>query len=72
MSGRVYRVSAAAQRLGVSARTIRRYIDTGKLAADRLPSGHYRVREADLLALEHGIAIPRSRDARGRFAHTDG
>jgi excisionase family DNA binding protein len=48
---RVLRVVAAAAAIGVSTKTLRRYIRSGKLPATRLPSGHYRIDEADLLAL---------------------
>lgn len=51
MSDRVLRVRDVARALGVQAKTIRRYILAGKLRATRLPSGHWRIREADLRAV---------------------
>jgi excisionase family DNA binding protein len=33
--------------LGVDAETVRRYIRLGQLRANRLPSGHYRIRRED-------------------------
>jgi excisionase family DNA binding protein len=35
--------SEAAARLGVCERTLRRYIGSGRIAARRLPGGHYRI-----------------------------
>jgi excisionase family DNA binding protein len=43
-----------AKRLGVSLRTVRRWITTGKLPCRRLPGGAVRVVAADLLALGVG------------------
>lgn len=37
--------------LGVSAETVRRYIRLGQLHANRLPSGHLRIRREDALKL---------------------
>jgi len=39
--------SEVARMLGVDPETIRRYIRLGQLAANRLPSGHYRIRRVD-------------------------
>lgn len=36
-----------AELLGVSAETVRRYIRLDQLPANRLPSGHLRIRRAD-------------------------
>lgn len=41
-------VSEAARILGVSAETIRRYIDRGLIRARRLPLGHRRVLRGDV------------------------
>lgn len=41
-------VKEAAEMLGVSRITIRRYTMTGKLAEIRLPSGHRRIPRADV------------------------
>ncbi len=38
----------AAERLGVHRSTLVRYIEEGRLPASRLPTGHYRIRRADL------------------------
>ncbi len=48
-----------AELLGVSAETVRRYIRLGQLPANRLPSGHLRIRRQDaekLLPREEGGA----------------
>ena len=42
---------AVAEFLSVSTRTVRRYTDSGKLPARRLPSGQYRYRREDVEAL---------------------
>jgi excisionase family DNA binding protein len=51
----VLSVAAAAERAGVCARTVKRWIAAGLLAATRLPSpsgrGHLRIRVGDLEAL---------------------
>jgi excisionase family DNA binding protein len=45
-----------ARLLGVDAETVRRYIRLGQLRANRLPSGHYRIRreDAEKLLEDHG------------------
>ena len=43
-------ISEAADLLGVSADTVRRWVDSGKLPAEREPNGHRRVAGADLAA----------------------
>lgn len=43
--------SEVATLLGVDAETVRRYIRLGQLPANRLPSGHYRVRRDDAVKL---------------------
>jgi excisionase family DNA binding protein len=45
------RVADAARLLGVSANTVRRWTDAGRLAAHRSPGGHRRYRADDVLAL---------------------
>ena len=43
-------ISEAAELLGVSADTVRRWVDSGKLPAEREPNGHRRVAGIDLAA----------------------
>ncbi|GAA5059463.1 molybdopterin-binding protein [Thermocatellispora tengchongensis] len=45
-----FRISEAAALLGVSADTVRRWIDSGRLPAERDEHGHRRVNGADLAA----------------------
>ncbi|MFI6477490.1 molybdopterin-binding protein [Nonomuraea sp. NPDC050663] len=45
-----FRISEAAALLGVSADTVRRWVDAGRLAAGRDEHGHRRVEGADLAA----------------------
>jgi len=42
------RLSTVARRLDVSVKTIRAWIAKGKIPAERLPNGYWRVREDDL------------------------
>jgi excisionase family DNA binding protein len=48
---RVLRIRDVARELGVSTKTVHRWIDAGKLTATRLPSGHWRVHESAILEL---------------------
>lgn len=52
------RISEAAALLGVSDDTVRRMVDSGRLAADRDAAGRLTVRGADLAALAQEIANP--------------
>ncbi|MFG2078485.1 molybdenum-pterin binding domain-containing protein [Nonomuraea maritima] len=45
-----FRISEAAALLGVSSDTVRRWVDAGRLAAERDELGHRRVKGADLAA----------------------
>jgi len=49
-------ISRAAQLLGVSIYTMRRWDESGQLPAVRLPSGHRRYRLADIEGLTDGKA----------------
>ena len=44
------------RRLGLSRWTLRAWIHSGRLPADRLPSGHYRVSTPVVEAIAHGDA----------------
>lgn len=44
-------VKEAAELLGISSATIRRFTNSGKLKAYRLPNGYRRILESDLLQL---------------------
>ena len=52
------RISEAASLLGVSDDTVRRMVDSGRLAAERDTSGRLTVKGADLAALAQEIANP--------------
>ncbi|AGZ44915.1 TOBE domain-containing protein [Actinoplanes friuliensis] len=51
-----YRIGEAADLLGVSVDTVRRWIDAGRLAADRDDHGHRSVGGADLAAFARSLA----------------
>ena len=48
----------AARYVGVSTRTLLRYEESGRLAAERLPSGHRRYRRSELDKLRRPTAAP--------------
>jgi excisionase family DNA binding protein len=56
-SGEWMTAREVADLLGVSAETVRRYIRLGQLPANRLPSGHVRIRREDASRL-----LPRNED----------
>jgi len=66
-----FRISEAAELLGVSADTVRRWADSGKLVAERDTNGHRIVAGADLAAYlsTHGRTdeAPSTSSARNRF-----
>ncbi|MFV2021300.1 TOBE domain-containing protein [Micromonospora sp. LOL_023] len=51
-----YRIGVAAELLGVSVDTVRRWIDAGRLAATRDGTGHREIDGADLAAFARALA----------------
>lgn len=51
-----YRIGEAAELLGVSVDTVRRWVDSGRLVAARDQHGHRNVAGADLAAFAHSLA----------------
>lgn len=66
--GDLIRLSAGAALVGVHSRTLRRWIDQGKLAGWRMPSKHIRVSRTELLDL----ATPMGQAPGAGATETDG
>lgn len=58
-------ISEAAELLGVSTDTVRRWIDSGKLPAEREQNGHRRVAGADLAAFAESLGDTSERERAG-------
>jgi molybdopterin-binding protein len=58
-------ISEAAELLGVSADTVRRWVDAGKLVAEREPNGHRRVAGTDLAAFAVTLSDTAERERAG-------
>jgi excisionase family DNA binding protein len=69
-AGRALTTTQAAAFLGVSERTLRRYLALGLLSYGRLPGGHYRLREEALEAFlaRRGSNEPRHPPQRARVS----
>ena len=51
----VYRIGEAAELLGVSVDTVRRWADAGKLSAERYDAGHRLIAGAELAAFARSL-----------------
>jgi excisionase family DNA binding protein len=54
------RLRSVAARLGVSYRSVQRYVQSGTLPTTRTPGGHHRVNSADLDALIEDTKLDRA------------
>lgn len=61
-----YRIGEAAALLGVSADTMRRWVDAGRVAAERDEHGHRIIPGVDLAAFARELARPENAEAEGR------